>query len=87
MMTTAVATDIREFVQRRHRVSELEDSTDIFALGFINSLFAMQLVLFLENRFGIRIPNDELVLDNLRTVTAMTGLVERQLATVTRSAP
>lgn len=83
----AVAADIREFVQRKHPTAAVQDTTDIFALGFINSLFAMQLVMFLENNFGIRIPNEELTLDHLRTVTAMTELVERQLATAAGSAP
>ena len=83
---TAVAADIREFVQRKHRAATLDDTTDIFALGYVTSLFAMQLVMFIENHFGIRIPNEELTLDNLRTVAAMTDLVERQLTDFDRTA-
>lgn len=82
-----VAADLREFVQRKHHAAELTESTDIFALGFVTSLFAMQLVMFIENHFGIRIPNEELTLENLRTVAAMTALVERQLVALDRSAP
>lgn len=83
---STIATDICEFIQRKHRTAELDESTDIFALGFVTSLFAMQLVMFIENRFGIRIPNEELTLDNLRTVAAMTDLVERQLGALDRTA-
>ena len=59
--------------------SSSQDDQDIFALGFVNSLFAMELVMFIEKTFHVRIPNDELKLDNFRTVTRMSELVRRQL--------
>lgn len=71
--------EIREFILRRHPDVHLDEHTDIFELGFITSLFGIQLVMFIENSFGIRIPNEQLRLDNLRTVAAMSALVERQL--------
>ena len=58
----------------------------VFALGFINSLFAMELVLFIERTFELQIPNEELTLDNFCTIAAMAGLVGRQLAGTARSA-
>jgi acyl carrier protein len=60
-------------------MADVGDSDDIFTLGYINSLFAMELVVFIENRFGIRIPNDELSIDNFRTIKGMAAVVERQL--------
>ncbi|MEK8146424.1 hypothetical protein NKH18_49560 [Streptomyces sp. M10(2022)] len=33
--------------------------------------------MFIEKRFALQIPNEDLELDNFRTVTAMTKLVER----------
>lgn len=71
--------DIREFIRGRYPMAEVGDSDDIFTLGYVNSLFAMELVVFIENRFDIRIPNDELSIDNFRTIKSMTALVERQL--------
>jgi len=56
---------------------ELADDQDIFALGFVNSLFAMQLVLFVEKEFGIAIENEDLDIDNFRSIQAITELVER----------
>ena len=38
----------KEFISRFVRNHELQLDDDIFALGFVNSLFAMQLVLFVE---------------------------------------
>ena len=45
--------------------------------------FAMQLVLFIENEFGIKIESDDLNLDNFRSIQALANLVERKtIATV-----
>ena len=59
---------------------DLLDDQDIFSLGFINSLFAMQLVLFVEKEFQIEVDNEDLDVDNFRTVNAIVALVERKHA-------
>jgi acyl carrier protein len=76
---TAVRADVRGFVAERFPGVPFADTDDIFALGFVTSLFAMQLVLFLEQRFGLEIPSEELSLVNLGTVAAMSDLVGRCL--------
>ncbi len=69
---------IRDFVQGRFpQATNLRDDVDIFSLGFVNSLFAMELVLFLERHAGVQVPNEELNLDNFRTVEGMVALVGR----------
>jgi len=66
---------ITEFIEGRFPDIRLEPGDDIFDLGFVNSLFAMELVMFLESRFAFVIPNEALRLDRFRTVQAMTDLV------------
>ena len=73
---------IMAFITGRYPRAELTETVDIFSLGFINSLFAMELVMFIEKEFGITIPNDELRIDNFRTAASMTELVNRRLAAV-----
>ncbi|MDG4785100.1 acyl carrier protein [Micromonospora sp. WMMD1102] len=68
------------FITARFPQAELTGSEDIFSLGFVNSLFAMELVMFVEKEFGISVPNDALKIDNFRTVDSITALVERQLS-------
>jgi methoxymalonate biosynthesis acyl carrier protein len=67
---------IRSFLGGR-LPGELADDDDIFETGLVNSLFAMQLVLFVEQEFAIEISNEDLERDNFRTVNSITGLVER----------
>ncbi len=71
---------IKRFLSRFFRKHELGDDEDIFALGFVNSLFAMQLVMFLEKEFHIRIDSQDMDLDNFRTVNRMIAMVEGKKA-------
>jgi methoxymalonate biosynthesis acyl carrier protein len=50
---------------------------DMFAAGLVSSMFAMQLVVHLEEAYGIAVVGSDLKLDNFRTVDAMTALVLR----------
>ncbi len=67
---------IRAFLSRFFRKHELGDDEDIFALGFVNSLFSMQLVMFLEKEFLIRIENNDIDMNNFKTINNIAKLVE-----------
>lgn len=69
---------IRTFLGRVLRSHELQDNEDIFALGLVNSLFAMQLVQFVEHEFGMTVEDEDLDIDNFNTVNAISQLVERK---------
>lgn len=78
---------VREFINARFPDVQIEDEADIFALGFVNSLFAMELVLFIERTFDFRLDNDDLTRDNFRSINAMAELVRRRTALTARTAP
>ena len=69
---------IKKFLSRFFTGHELQADEDIFALGFVNSMFAMQLVLFIEQEFQIKIDNEDLDFDNFRTINAMALLIKRK---------
>lgn len=69
---------IREFLGRFFRNREIGDDEDVFSLGFVNSLLAIQLVQFLEKEFGIAVEDDDLDLDNFRTIARIDALIERK---------
>ena len=56
----------------------ISDDEDIFASGLVNSLFAMQLVLFLEKEFQLKVENEDLDYDNFRTLNAIVSFIERK---------
>ena len=77
---------LRQFLLRRFPHAQLTDDQDIFALGFATSLFAMELVLFVEKQLGVQVSNSDLRIDNFRSVDAVVALVERtRLAAETAS--
>ena len=75
MPTSDITTHIKTFLARVIPDHELGDEEDIFAAGYVNSLFAMQLVLFVEKEFHIAIEQADMVIENFRTVGAIARLV------------
>jgi methoxymalonate biosynthesis acyl carrier protein len=71
---------VRPFVESLSQTSRLAVSQDLFAPGFVNSLEAVQLVVFLEKEFGIAINEREQRLDSFRTLNAIADLVQRKMA-------
>ncbi|MBD3010244.1 acyl carrier protein [Streptomyces sp. 5-10] len=57
--------------------AEVPADQDLFASGLVSSMFAMELVVHLEQAFSVQILGDDLKRDNFRTVAAMTALVLR----------
>ena len=74
-METEIKKQIRTFLAKYFKDYDLQDDEDIFSLGFVTSLFAMQIVLFVEQQMNIALANEELQLDNFRTINAMTDLI------------
>lgn len=75
MSNTDVKPTIHRFLARFFPGYELKDQDDIFSLGFVNSLFAMKLVLFLESEFEIQVTQQDLNIAHFRSVEAMERLV------------
>lgn len=73
---------IKQFLARFFSNHELKDDEDIFALGFVNSLLAMQLVQFVEKEFAITIEDEDLDFENFRTVNNIDALITRKTAGV-----
>lgn len=69
---------IRAFLARFFPNATMQDDQDIFQYGFLSSLFALQLVMFIENEFGISVDNDDLDIANFHTVNALASFVQRK---------
>jgi methoxymalonate biosynthesis acyl carrier protein len=72
----AIEQALLDFLTERVKAQVTADQ-DLFASGLVSSMFAMQLVVHLEEAYDIAIIGPELRLDNFRTVQAMTSLVLR----------
>lgn len=73
---------VRSFLSRFFKKQFLSDDEDFFELGFVNSLFAMQLVMFIEKEFSITVDNSDLNIENFKSINAITCLIEDKLVRV-----
>ncbi|GHE82402.1 hypothetical protein GCM10018785_58070 [Streptomyces longispororuber] len=58
-----------------HLGRALGQDEDYFALGLVNSLFAIELVNFVEQRYGVEVTVDDLDLDHFRTLGRLRDFV------------
>jgi acyl carrier protein len=75
---------IRKFIEANLVVfedeAEFTDSDNIFEMGFVNSLFAMKLVSFIEQEFAIEVDNEDLEISNFNSVDRIVGYIENKKA-------
>jgi acyl carrier protein len=71
---------IRAFLGERLGTAALGDDQDLLASGLVNSLFALELVLFVEEEFAIKIENQDLERDNFKTINSLAQLIARKTA-------
>ncbi len=78
MSQSMIKSDVKAFLSRHVRGVEVKDGDDIFTMGLVNSMFAMQLVEFVEKRFSVEIGPEDLEIDNFRSIDAISALVLRK---------
>ena len=69
---------IRGFIQRSISVPQLDDDANLFESGIVNSLFAVQLMTFIEKQFSIEVGMDDLDIENFKSLNATTAFVLRK---------
>jgi methoxymalonate biosynthesis acyl carrier protein len=70
------ATDrVKAFLGQFVANTDITPDLNLFTSGLINSLFALQLVLFIEKEFGIEITNEDMDLKNFCSLNAISSFV------------
>ena len=79
----AVEGDLREFLAANYFLgddpSQLAGSSSLIEAGLIDSTGVLELVGYLEEKFGIRITKEELLPENLDSIDNIVAFVERKL--------
>jgi acyl carrier protein len=79
----ALKHDIRQFIISNFLFGQgedkLEDGESFLDRGIVDSTGVLELVGFLQERYNIRISDDELVPDNLDSVDLASAFVQRKL--------
>jgi acyl carrier protein len=75
---TAIRARIREFILSAIHLPDLNDDDNLFESGIVNSLFAVELMTFLEKTFGIEVTPDDLDIANFQSIASAAGFVVRK---------
>jgi methoxymalonate biosynthesis acyl carrier protein len=66
---------VRARVEPRLGGRSLSDDDDMFALGYVNSLFALQLARMVQKEFELQFGPEDMDFDNFRTVDGIVAMV------------
>jgi acyl carrier protein len=80
---TSIATELRAYVIDRFLFGDtsasLSNSESLLERGIVDSTGVLEMVMFLEEKYGIKVQDDELVPDNLESIDKAADFVQRKL--------
>lgn len=74
-----IAEEIEEFIKAHFSIGDDEDFTrdvNLFDYGFIDSLEATEIIVFLEERFSIEITQKDIILYPMNTINEIAEVVQ-----------
>ena len=76
----SVAVEVEEFIVREIApdIDSVAHDLDLLAGEVIDSLGIVQLISFLEGKYGIKVDDDDLVPENFRSVDSIVMFVEKK---------
>ena len=80
MNDAAVVEGLRTFISRQMLEGEdigLTATTPLLELGILNSMEVLSLIAFIESRFEVVVPPDQILADNFKDLQTIAGLVTR----------
>ncbi|WDF02029.1 phosphopantetheine-binding protein [Shouchella hunanensis] len=76
-----IKVDLRKFIEANMEIFDYEESIkdddNIFEKGFVNSIFAMRLLQYIEDKYNIIVNDDEISLNNFSSIDNIVSLLKR----------
>ena len=66
---------VKRFILNSIDITHLDDDDNLFESGIVNSLFAVQLMTFIEKTFSIEVGMNDLDIENFKSLNATTAFV------------
>lgn len=77
-----IENSVRTFIGKYVSDPDIDADLDLFASGMVSSLYAMQLVLFIEKEYGIEVANEDLDYENFKSLNAIVSFIDARKSTV-----
>ncbi len=61
----------------RNRNARLNEEDDLLSAGILDSLGILQLVGYIDKAFGIQVPDEDVVYDNFKSISALVAYLQR----------
>lgn len=78
----SIAAEVREFLVEQFLFGEggddLSDEDSLLDKGIVNSTGVLEVVGFLEDTYGVRVADDELLPENLDSIAKLAAFVQRK---------
>jgi len=75
-MTQMISDFIESHIVMSDDNFKLKNEDKIFELGFLDSMFALQLVGFIEENFGVEVTEEDLDIENFSSVNSIAAFVQ-----------
>ena len=80
-VTKLVKESIKDFILDSINIPDLDDDDNLFESGIVNSLFAVQLITYLEKSFNIEVTMEDLDIKNFQSINSTSSFVIQKLNT------
>jgi len=72
---TGIKATVKHFISSSSNITNMDDDDNLFESGIVNSLFAVQLMTFIEKTFAIEVGMEDLDIENFKSLNATTAFV------------
>ena len=80
MDSIIIIEELKKYIQENILSGDVKiDATTNLQHAGIDSFSTVEIILFIERKFGVMIPDDKLVPDNFKTLEALSGIVQELL--------
>lgn len=68
---------VLDFLREKTGGADIQADTQLLKSGLVNSLFALEIVVFVEKTFGLKLGRKDISPENFASAASITALVER----------
>ena len=79
---SSIKNKLKEYICQSANLTALEDDVELFNEGYVSSLFAIQLMMFIEKEFDIKIRVQDLDMDHFKSINAIADFIKAKTKVV-----